>query len=140
MKDEIIRLGKEGYSYSQIQKELGCSKGTISYHLGAGQKEKSSERTRSRRGVVVAYIQEYKQSRPCADCRENYPYWVMDFDHIGDKKFTIGEFRKKVISLETIKQEIEKCDVVCSNCHRNRTQYRSVTSGANTLDVSQHYL
>ena len=46
-KDEIVRLHKEGKSYNQIKDILGCSKGTISYHIGEGQKEKTIERTRS---------------------------------------------------------------------------------------------
>jgi 5-methylcytosine-specific restriction endonuclease McrA len=44
VKDEILRLRKLGYSYPQIQTQLQCSKGTISYHCGAGQKEKTCQR------------------------------------------------------------------------------------------------
>ena len=52
MKEEILRLRQEGKTYTQIQDILGCSRGTISYHCGEGQKEKTKERTiRSRRGV-----------------------------------------------------------------------------------------
>ena len=40
MKQDIFRLRSEGKSYRQIEKELGCSRSTISYHLGDGQKEK----------------------------------------------------------------------------------------------------
>ena len=29
--DKILKLFQTGYSYSQIQKELGCSMGSISY-------------------------------------------------------------------------------------------------------------
>jgi transposase len=39
--EQIIKLAKKGMSYRQIQKELGCSKSTIAYHLGKGQKEKA---------------------------------------------------------------------------------------------------
>jgi hypothetical protein len=60
------------------------------------------------------------KNRPCADCGNSYPYYVMDFDHVhGDKKFTIGDKRKG--STERIVAEIEKCEVVCANCHRIRT-------------------
>ena len=45
MKEKIKHLRSMGYTYNQIQKELGCSKGTISYHLGVGQKEKTKERS-----------------------------------------------------------------------------------------------
>ena len=33
MKNEIIDLFKEGKSYNEISKILGCSKSTISYHI-----------------------------------------------------------------------------------------------------------
>ena len=41
MKDEILKLRSEGKTYSEIKKELGCSKSTISYYCGKGQKEKA---------------------------------------------------------------------------------------------------
>jgi DNA-binding CsgD family transcriptional regulator len=42
VKEKILELKKEGKSYRQIQKILNCSKGTISYHLGENQKEKTN--------------------------------------------------------------------------------------------------
>lgn len=39
-KEHILNLRDRGYSYRQIQNELKCSRGTISFHLGIGQKEK----------------------------------------------------------------------------------------------------
>lgn len=46
VKSKILELSAQGKTYTQIQKELGCSKGTIAYHLGAGQKEKTRSRLR----------------------------------------------------------------------------------------------
>lgn len=63
---------------------------------------------------------------PCTDCNITYPYYVMEFDHISDdKKFTIGDgwFNS---SLEDIQNEITKCEIVCSNCHRIRTHKRKL--------------
>ena len=40
IKDKIIELRNKGYSYKRISEELNCSKGTISYHIGIGQKDK----------------------------------------------------------------------------------------------------
>lgn len=48
-KDDILRLRDEGKSYGEIQKELGCSKGTIAYHLGEDQKVKTLNRTKKHR-------------------------------------------------------------------------------------------
>ena len=125
-KDNIIKLRDQGKSYTEIQKILGCSKGTIAYHIGDGQKEKARIRQRNLRKDISKYVQEYKQSRPCSDCKKSYPYWVMDFDHLGNKSFTISSYKGSTSSLEKVKLEIEKCDVVCSNCHRIRTWNRSV--------------
>ena len=49
MKEEILKLREEGKTYKQICDELGCSKGTVAYHCGVGQKEKTRTRTREQR-------------------------------------------------------------------------------------------
>jgi len=49
LKNKIIELNSKGFSYNQIQKKLNCSKGTISYHCGFGQKEKSRIRVKKYR-------------------------------------------------------------------------------------------
>lgn len=66
------------------------------------------------------------KSRPCADCGVQYPYYVMDFDHrVGEVKvFGMNSVSRKTV--REILREIEKCDVVCANCHRERTQRRIV--------------
>lgn len=136
-RDNIIKLHKEGKSYSEIQSILGCSKGTISYHIGFGQKEKTRSRTQQKRNAIKEFIANYKQSRSCADCKENYPYWMMDFDHLSDKEFGISSFYRNTQDIEKIKNEIKKCEVVCANCHRNRTYLRRLKNGSGvSLDIS----
>ena len=39
--ERIKELRLKGMSYKQIEKELGCARSTIAYHLGKGQKEKA---------------------------------------------------------------------------------------------------
>lgn len=56
MGDKIKRLREQGYTYKQIQAELGCSKGTISYHLGERQKEKAYKRLQKQRRGAKAII------------------------------------------------------------------------------------
>lgn len=48
-KDKILHLRDLGYSYNEIAKELKCSKGTISYHCGNGQKQKYENRRKQHR-------------------------------------------------------------------------------------------
>lgn len=70
------------------------------------------------------WVKKYKENSPCADCNVKYAYYVMDFDHIdpAKKKFMIGRaVSTGGKSLKIIRKEIEKCDLVCANCHRIRT-------------------
>ena len=63
---------------------------------------------------------------PCQDCKVSYPTWIMDFDHRpGEIKVAgVSALVRDKCSLSVIQEEINKCDVVCSNCHRNRTHMR----------------
>lgn len=66
------------------------------------------------------FVREMK-NRPCADCGIQYPFYVMDFDHREDevKEYHLNQVDR--LTMKTLKREIAKCDVVCSNCHRERT-------------------
>lgn len=69
---------------------------------------------------------------PCMDCKEKYHHVVMDFDHIkerGQKEWVISQSMH--CSKETLLNEIAKCDIVCSNCHRIRTFNRRVAEITN---------
>jgi len=58
---------------------------------------------------------------PCADCGGRFHYSQMDFDHVrGEKTAVVPRLIGK--PLDTLLAEIQKCDVVCANCHRQRTQ------------------
>lgn len=49
----------------------------------------------------------------------------MDFDHCRGKKLSnINAMVRNGVSFDTLKKEIDKCDLVCANCHRNRTHSR----------------
>ena len=130
-KDEIFRLYAEGHSYSEIQKILGCAKSTISYHVGKGQKAKTQNRQKQSRHKTTSFIRAAKQGKKCTDCREDYPYWVLEFDHLPkyEKLFTIGGRGSRDKSLDQIKEEIAKCEIVCSNCHKSRTYWRQNKNG-----------
>ncbi len=60
------------------------------------------------------------KENPCTDCNESYPYYKMDFDHKYDKKFIISQALVRH-GINMVLKEIKKCDLLCSNCHRERT-------------------
>lgn len=63
------------------------------------------------------------KNKPCADCKQTFPYYVMDFDHVRGKKLA-SVSKTYANGPRFIKREIAKCDVVCANCHRIRTHQR----------------
>ena len=79
---------------------------------------------------IKAYLNSLKEG-PCLDCKKKFPTCCMDFDHLRDKKFNISQFKKSThTKLEDLKTEIDKCEVVCSNCHRIRTETRRKNKSA----------
>ena len=69
------------------------------------------------------------KDKPCADCGRKYPYYVMDYDHRdGETKLcnVSALHARRRVSMRTLLAEIAKCDVVCANCHRERTQRRAL--------------
>lgn len=79
------------------------------------------------------FIMDYLASHPCIDCNETDPI-VLEFDHVrGEKLDEISRLVCAGARLWRIKNEIEKCEVRCANCHRRRTaknagHYRSLSA------------
>lgn len=62
------------------------------------------------------------KERPCADCGGEFPYYVMQFDHLPgtEKRGNVSHMVHKG-GRQAILDEIAKCEVVCANCHAVRT-------------------
>ena len=85
-----------------------------------GEKAKNRRASRANAQKIV----DDAKSKPCMDCKKEYPPYVMDLDHVRGDKFKnvakmVGRYSK-----EALLEEIAKCDVVCANCHRLRTHER----------------
>ena len=103
------------------------SSGQMVFPIGLNLPRKSRQTKGNPKRLRQAMIQAAKQV-PCADCRRKYPHYVMDFDHVrGEKSFSLNTAGTR--SLEAVRKEIEKCDIVCANCHRKRTYKRKQENG-----------
>ncbi len=69
----------------------------------------------------VQRIREYLASLnlKCQECGEDHPA-VIDFHHMDptEKESSVSNLVGQGHSLDRIKKEIDKCIVLCSNCHR----------------------
>jgi len=121
------RTGPRVDEYYEKCKECMKSRGRSYYHQ---HREKQLDLAKIRKERYICerkkFLEEVK-NKPCLDCGNSYPAWVMDFDH-KDGKIKIANVSKlafrKLVNFKKLKEEIEKCDLVCSNCHRQRTYSR----------------
>ena len=73
--------------------------------------------TTKRRRRIKLFAIEYKGGK-CMVCGYNRCVGALDLHHInGDKKFLIST-DAYLHSWEDIKKELDKCILLCSNCHR----------------------
>ena len=85
------------------------------------------ERQANKREVARHFIFTYLSSHPCVDCGQSDPM-ILTFDHVrGSKKMNISQMVNQGYSLETIRYEIEKCEVRCGNCHMRKEKERRGT-------------
>lgn len=73
------------------------------------------------------YVAKLKNN-PCADCGNTYPTPAMDFDHVRGTKVR-GISQAVIYGWKPLYEEIAKCELVCSNCHRVRTHSRNTYYG-----------
>jgi hypothetical protein len=88
-------------------------------------KDLFKERARSRVRKIKEEIRTIKEASPCTDCKVKYPYYVMHFDHLGieEKLERVSELIRSR-GYDTVMAELEKCELVCANCHAIRTWQR----------------
>lgn len=117
MKPHTVR--KDGSPYWKC---IDChSKYNSAHYLRTKEKYKKTRNDSKRRIIAeIKRLQFALKKDPCLDCGVSYPPYVMQFDHRepSEKKFQISS---KMYNPESISIEASKCDVVCANCHMERT-------------------
>lgn len=93
-------------------------------------RELANKRAKTRRKKFMAnkderraFLIELKGGK-CIDCGYNEHPAAFEFDHLRDKVAAISSMLNTPIKWERILAEVEKCELVCANCHRIRTHNR----------------
>ncbi len=84
-------------------------------------REQYYARNKKKIAEMRSYLNNVKSS-PCTKCGQAYPPYVMDFHHIdpATKVKTIAALVSRA-SWNNLKTEVNKCVLLCSNCHRIET-------------------
>jgi hypothetical protein len=105
------------------------------YHARNAKAERSRTRRRKRRlrDQNRASVLQYLQTHPCVDCGESDPV-VLEFHHVRGEKHDAVACMLRDHEWWRIAEEIDKCTVLCANCHRRLTgseqgHYRSARRG-----------
>lgn len=90
----------------------------------AQHRDERKQQVRERRQRIKKEIENLKREKSCADCglSGEIATWALEFHHIDEntKHMNISHMVCNGYSIKRIKEEMEKCEVLCSNCHRTR--------------------
>lgn len=83
---------------------------------------------KKKKDVNYLFVYRFLARHPCADCGEK-DFRVLEFHHIDpkNKSYSVARLFSRNASLKRIKEEIEKCEVLCANCHKIRTAEQTNT-------------
>lgn len=81
-----------------------------------------NKQQRSRRIKLKSQVTNYLLTHPCESCGESNPI-VLEFDHLDrdNKTAKVSDLVCQGRAWSVILTEIEKCRVLCANCHRLHT-------------------
>ncbi|HBT0444874.1 TPA: hypothetical protein MA058_003532 [Klebsiella pneumoniae] len=100
-----------------------CMKSYLKNHYNNNKRYYIDKAKNNSDKYLVEFI-DFLKMQSCKDCG-NSDIRVLEFDHKHDKCFNISD-KVGQVPLKTLLPEIEKCDIVCANCHKIRT---SITQG-----------
>lgn len=80
-------------------------------------REKENSRRRERARELREWFVEHKKGLSCSRCPEDR-WYVLEFHHRHSKDKEVSVMVADSYSRERILKEIEKCDVLCANCHK----------------------
>lgn len=93
------------------------------YHkYGSNYRERAIERNKRLKQKLRENLLDYLSDKKCASCGIGDPR-VLEFDHLDPKtkSFGISQALHGIINWDTILIEINKCQILCANCHKIKT-------------------
>lgn len=91
------------------------------------------KRLRKRQQEMFDFMIEMKEASPCTDCGMYRKFYMMEFDHVrGVKEFNLSDCNDTMVGFVRFLDELAKCELVCSCCHKRRTYMRYQTQACLT--------
>ena len=137
MKEKILQLQKENKSYREIEKITGLNRGTISYYCSSETRETKRLQRLQKREDKKKQCTAYKGGK-CISCGFNRFQSALEFHHLDPKTKdqSIANSFARNHSFKRIKKELDKCILLCANCHRGIHSGELVLDGISRVSVS----
>ncbi len=89
------------------------------FGIAASVGSRTYRRQKQRRQEQYAWLADYKKTLFCQRCGFS-DYRALDFHHPdpGEKDRAVADLASRGAAIAKIKKEIDKCIVLCANCHR----------------------
>lgn len=120
---DVSEMVNDGYSKERIRNEMDacvvlCASCHRHEHHAAGSETVSVSSESRRRRYRRVRTTVYKiRSNGCERCDESRP-WCLDFHHPEEKQDGIAQMVSERRPLTEIERELERCELLCANCHR----------------------
>lgn len=90
------------------------------------------DKNKRKRKKVQEWFKKYRETLQCEKCSDSR-WYVLDFHHNNDddKKHNVAKFSREAGSYKRLLEEIEKCSILCSNCHRELHYLRRTAVSSN---------
>lgn len=101
-------------------------------------KEEIKSRSSIRRSNRKVWYRDFMQNFSCKFCSES-SIECLDWHHLdpSTKRDTVSTLLNEYRSMQSVLDEMEKCIVVCSNCHRKIHANKISTEGISAETISQ---
>jgi hypothetical protein len=120
--DQVKNDDEFSWSIKGIKKHSSCNSCRVEERMDYYERNKDKElkykyerqivKREEARGFVFGYL----NNCVCSGCGETDPL-VLTFHHTDKKKMDISQMVNQGYSLVAIKNEIDKCVILCANCH-----------------------
>jgi hypothetical protein len=121
LQDFFVRDKKTGRLHSQCKQCYRAHRVVYSAEHYRKYGDQYRERAKIKTALHVKML-DYLSDKSCTQCGES-DLRVLDFDHIDPttKSFSIARGLTNCLEWEAIFMEIQKCRILCANCHRKHT-------------------
>lgn len=133
MREKIEQLKTEGLKNFEIANLLGISQSTVSYHLNIDYRKRHYDNLKIRRINFKEQSINQKGGK-CFLCGYNKCIAALEFHHLNplqkDPNIVASNMALTKQPIHILKSELDKCVLLCANCHRE------VHAGLSTIKQS----